>query len=82
MGIEEYDYTDLLERMKKYRYSQNKLAEAIPMSRTALNLKLNNKSLFTQWEIKAIVNLLEIPTPKIGKYFFKEKVRKNVRKIS
>lgn len=49
-----FDYNLLMDRMNEYRYSQNSLANAIPISRTSINHKLKGKNLFTQWEIKRI----------------------------
>lgn len=76
-----FSYHLLYEKMKDYRYSQNSLANKIPMSRTSLNQKLNGKGMFTQWEIKRISEILEIPPTKLGKYFFDDNVQKTVRKI-
>ncbi|HCY7990807.1 TPA: DUF739 family protein [Staphylococcus aureus] len=74
-----FDYNLLMDRMNEYRYSQNSLANAIPISRTSKNHKLKGKNLFTQWEIKRICELLDIPPNKVGQYFFKVKVRKTVQ---
>ncbi|MEJ3679735.1 DUF739 family protein, partial [Staphylococcus aureus] len=52
---------------------------AIPISRTSINHKLKGKNLFTQWEIKRICELLDVPPNKVGQYFFKVKVRKTVQ---
>ncbi|EJE4550691.1 DUF739 family protein [Staphylococcus pseudintermedius] len=74
-----FDYDLLYKRMEEYRYSQSSLANAIPISRTSINHKLQGKNLFTQWEIKRICELLDIPPAKVGKYFFKQNVRKTVQ---
>ncbi|EMJ5858825.1 DUF739 family protein [Staphylococcus aureus] len=74
-----FDYNLLMDRMNEYRYSQNSLANAIPISRTSINHKLKGKNLFTQWEIKRICELLDIPPNKVGQYFFKVKVRRTVQ---
>lgn len=68
--IYNFDYSLLYERMAEYRYSQSSLANAIPISRTSINHKLQGKNLFTQWEIKRICELLEIPPTKVGRYFW------------
>ncbi|EGQ4314236.1 DUF739 family protein, partial [Staphylococcus pseudintermedius] len=52
---------------------------AIPISRTSINHKLQGKNLFTQWEIKRICDILDIPPTKVGKYFFKQNVQKTVQ---
>lgn len=71
-----FEYTLLTTRMEEYRFSQNTLANAIGIGRTAMNLKFNNKSFFTQKEIRDICEVLDIPSNKVGKYFFEIKVRK------
>lgn len=71
-----FDYELLCQRMEEYRYSKNKLANAIPMSRTSLHKKMKSESYFTQSEIKKICYLLNIPLSKVGKIFFSEDVQK------
>ena len=75
---ETFNYEMLLKRMEEYRYSQSKLAKDMPISRTSMNTKINNHGAFTQWEIRRICNLLEIPDEEVGKYFFTKYVRKTV----
>ncbi|REH78489.1 DUF739 family protein [Staphylococcus felis] len=77
----DFDYSLLYERMAEYRHSQSSLASAIPISRTSINHKLQGKNLFTQWEIKRICDILDIPPAKVGKYFFKQNVQKTVQII-
>ncbi|HCY8335142.1 TPA: DUF739 family protein [Staphylococcus aureus] len=77
--IYNFDYSLLYERMAEYRYSQSSLANAIPISRTSINHKLQGKNLFTQWEIKRICELLEIRPTKVGRYFFEQNVQKSVQ---
>lgn len=81
MRQREYDYTKLEKRMRKMRYSQRTLAEDVPMSRTSLNVKLNNHCGFTQKEIIRITELLKIKPEEIGIYFFKPIVQKTVQKV-
>jgi DNA-binding XRE family transcriptional regulator len=76
----EFDYSHLLARMREFRFSQNSLANAIGIGRTAMNLKFNNKSYFSQKEIRDICDVLHIPDKEVGKYFFTKVVRKTVRK--
>ncbi|MDO3393922.1 DUF739 family protein [Ligilactobacillus sp. 110_WCHN] len=73
-----YDYSLLENRMREMRYSQSQLAKDVPMSRTALNIKLNGHNGFTQKEIKRIAELLHITPTEIGSYFFKLNVQKTV----
>lgn len=77
--IYNFDYSLLYDRMAEYRYNQSSLANAIPISRTSINNKLQGKNLFTQWEIKRICEILDIPPTKMGKYFFDQSVRKTVQ---
>lgn len=58
--------------MKKRKVSQEQLCKAIGMSRSAFYRKCNEISEFTQSEIQAIVEYLELDSP-MG-IFFKEKV--------
>ena len=48
------DYSKLLGRMKECGMTQEALACAIGISESTLNLKLNNKGVFTQKEIRNI----------------------------
>lgn len=75
---EKFDYQLLLERMEQYRYSQSKLAKDMPISRTSMSQKINNHNAFTQWEIRRICALLDIPDEEVGRYFFTKDVRKTV----
>ncbi|WP_020006098.1 DUF739 family protein [Salinicoccus albus] len=75
---EEFNYDLLLQRMDDYRYNQSRLAKDMPISRTSMSAKINNHNAFTQWEIRRICTLLEIPDKEVGKYFFNKNVRKTV----
>lgn len=74
----DFDYSLLNDRMTQYRYSQSSLAGQIPISRTSINHKLQGKTFFTQWEIKRICEILEIPPIKVVQYFLKN-VHKTVQ---
>lgn len=74
-----YNYDLLNERIKEKKFSQETLAPRINMSRTSLNLKLNNKSNFKQKEILAIAEVLDISNDEVGKYFFNAIVHKTVQ---
>lgn len=58
--------------MKKRGVNIEELCKAIDMSRSAFYRKCNGVSEFTQGEIQAIVDYLDLPSP-MG-IFFKEKV--------
>lgn len=64
------DYSKLLGRMKECGMTQEALACAIGISESTLNLKLNNKGVFTQKEIRNITSSLSIEKEEIGAYFF------------
>ena len=70
-----YDYSMLLGRIKECGFTQETLAQAIRISESTLNLKLNNKASFKQHEIRMICKVLGIRKDEIGAYFFKEKVQ-------
>lgn len=72
-----FDYSDLLGRIKKFGLTQEMLAEEIGITKTTMNLKLNNKAAFTQTEIEKIRKALLIYREEIGVYFFTPKVQKN-----
>jgi transcriptional regulator with XRE-family HTH domain len=65
-----FNYSKLLGRMKEYGFTQEKLAEAVGISKYTLNAKLNNHFSFSQDEIIAICKVLHIPARNIGNYFY------------
>jgi transcriptional regulator with XRE-family HTH domain len=69
-----YDYSKLLGKIRECGYTQESLSQAIKMSASTLNLKLNNNASFKQSEIKKICKVLGISEDEIGIYFFAEKV--------
>lgn len=71
-----FNYSKLLGRIKECGMTQESLAFAIGTSTSTLSQKLNNKSAFTQREMKNISSLLEIPKEDIGAYFFADEVQK------
>ena len=70
----QYDYSKLLGRIRECGYTQEGLAEEIGITKTTMNLKLNNKAFFTQPEIEKIRKVLCIDCDEIGVYFFTLKV--------
>lgn len=68
-----FDYSNLKEKIKKHFNNQTKLADALGVSRASLNMKINNKSYFTQQEILMICDLLNISQEEIPVYFFRLK---------
>lgn len=69
-----FNYSKLLGRIKECGMTQETLAYAVGISASTLNLKLNNKSAFTQKEMRSISTRLEIPQGEIGAYFFTNEV--------
>ena len=65
-----FNYSKLIGRIKEYRFTHERLAEAININKSSLSAKFNNRSNFTQPEIDAICELLDIPNEEIGIYFF------------
>lgn len=72
-----YNYSKLLGRIRELGLNQEDVAKHIGISASTFNRKLNNYSDFTQPEIDAICELLNISKEKIGEYFFDVKVQKN-----
>ena len=65
-----FNYSKLLGRMRECGFTQETLADAIGKTKGTLNAKLNNQYNFTQSEIVAICNVLNIPFKEIPQYFF------------
>lgn len=63
------DYSMLWAKIKQSKLTQGQLAERIGISRTALNLKINNHKQFTQREILEISKVIGIDKKDISKYF-------------
>lgn len=72
--MHQYDYSLLLGRMKEKGYTQEKLANALGISESSVNFKLNNRRNFRQDEILRISEILSIPSSKLEKYFFTHKL--------
>lgn len=65
-----FNYSKLLGKIKEQHLTQEQLAEKIGITSSTLNLKLNNKAVFTAKEIEAIRNVLGMTAHEIGAYFF------------
>lgn len=72
-----FDYSALEGKIKEKYDTQDNFAKAIPMGRSTLNQKLQNKVDFTASNIYTISKLLGIDSLDIGKYFFTKKVWKS-----
>lgn len=76
--VKEYDYSLLRGKMAEKGITQGMLAKILGMSTSAFNMKMNNRTSFSQSQIREIVNVLDIPHDDVYKYFFAENVRKTV----
>lgn len=66
----EFNYSNLLGRMRAHGFTQEKLAEVVGINKATLNAKLNNKNSFTAPEIEIIRVSLDIAEDEMYKYFF------------
>lgn len=57
--------------------SQKAFADALGVTDTTVNNKLNNRRLMSQDDIASWAETLEIPLDQIGLYFFTENVKRN-----
>lgn len=73
----EFDYSKLRGRIREILGSEANFCKAMPMTRSTLSLKLNGKVEFTQSEIVAAMEVLQLPMSAIGDYFFKRKTSEN-----
>lgn len=76
----QFDFSKLLGRIKECGFTQQMLAKEIGMTKTTMNLKLNNKNknaYFTAPEIEKIRRVLHIDIDEIGVYFFTPRVQEN-----
>lgn len=70
---DEYDYSEILGKLRSKNIIQSELADIIGINPSTLNLKFNNKSEFTQTQMKKIVEAVDEPVSKIGFYFYTHK---------
>lgn len=68
-----FDYSELLGKIKAKYGTQSDFAEALGMSLSTLNQKLNNKSDWDTPEMVKACELLDIELADISQYFFKIK---------
>lgn len=61
---------ELRAAMTRKGMTQEQVAEALGVTTATLNYKINNKREFKTSEVKALVDLLEIPKEDIDKIFF------------
>ena len=68
--MENYNYSKLLGEMRAKGITQEGIAKALNRNVATINLKLNNRGYFTQSEIDAICDILDILPEQVGEYFF------------
>lgn len=73
-----YDYDKLYGKIREVFKTQEAFAEAMDMSRSALNLRLNGKVSWKAEEITMACELLGIPMSEAHLYFFELKVVKTL----
>jgi hypothetical protein len=74
-----FDYSKLRGKIREVFFRQGEFAKALEISDTALSLKLNNHSEFTQTEINKACVLLGVEPDAIHDYFFRQKVQERER---
>lgn len=70
-----YDYSELVGKIKAIYKRQSDFAAELEISNVSLSDKLNNKSQWSQGQIKKTCCLLSIDESEIARYFFKLKVK-------
>lgn len=65
-----YDYSKLKGRIKEKFGTQEKFAEALGIGISTLSLKMNNKTEWSQDEMRVTLQLLEEDSNQINAYFF------------
>ena len=66
----EFNYSKLLGKIKECGFTQAMLAKAIGINKGTLSAKLNNQFSFSQIEMLAICEALNISHDEIGAYFY------------
>lgn len=72
-----YDYSKLMGKIKEKYKTQAAFAKELGMGESTLNLKLNNKTEWSQNEIIASMSLLGVSNKFLNDYFFSHKSLEN-----
>ena len=72
-----FDYRKLRGKIKEVFDTQANFAEAIGLSRTSLNQRLNNILEFSQSEMELSAKVLDFGLDEIPAYFFTQEVQKH-----
>lgn len=65
-----FDYQRLKVKIKSVYKTQSRMAEAIGISRSTLNLKLSGKAEWRQYEMFKVLRLLGEPIDRVAMYFY------------
>ena len=65
-----FDYQRLKLKIKSVYKTQSRMAEAIGISRSTLNLKLSGKAEWGQYEMFKVLRLLDEPLGRLEMYFY------------
>lgn len=67
----EFDFNKFLGRIRELHITQAEIAEQLGISKSTLNLKINNKGgQFSQEELFKMLEIAKIPDDEIKTYFF------------
>ncbi len=69
-----YNYSKLKGKIKEHFNTQEEFAKALGIGASTLNLKLNNKTEWSQDEMREALKLLNVSEGQIEKYFFTHKI--------
>lgn len=69
-----YNYNKLKGKIKERFNTQEEFAKALGIGASTLNLKLNNKTEWSQDEMREALKLLNVSEGQIEKYFFTHKI--------
>ncbi len=72
-----YDYSKLMGKIKEKYKTQAAFAKELGMGESTLNLKLNNKTEWSQNEIIASMSLLGVSNKFLNDYFFSHRSLEN-----
>ncbi len=76
-----FEYSKIKGKIRELGLTQSDYAKHIGITEQTLNLRFKNKRPFTQPEIAKTMQLFNEPIENVKKYFFTEKVKKNLTDI-
>ena len=76
-----FDYSRLYGKIKEVFNTQEAFAEAMGLSLSAINLRLNDKVKWKSPEIAKACELLGVPISDAHLYFFEQKVVKTLQEV-